>query len=75
MIEGEHIVGDTNGGTRKRKTNTTTKERKNEIRYIKGVAGYIVFLLLIFFRFRYLFRFRLKSTEFCKYLCSQIKKN
>lgn len=32
MIEGEHIVGDTNRGTRKRKTNTTAKERKREIR-------------------------------------------
>ncbi|CAH2011130.1 unnamed protein product [Acanthoscelides obtectus] len=33
MIEGEHIVGDTNRGTRKRKINTTSKERKREIRY------------------------------------------
>lgn len=54
MIEGEHIVGDTNRGTRKRKTNTTAKERKREIRYIKGVAGYIVFCcLFFFFCFRY----------------------
>ena len=34
MIDGEHIVGDVDRGTRKRKRNTTTKERKGEIRYI-----------------------------------------
>lgn len=32
MIEDEHIVGDTQRGTRKRITNITTKERKREIR-------------------------------------------
>lgn len=51
MIESEHIVGDTDRGTRKRKINTTTKERQREIRYIKGVLSYVVFLLINIFLF------------------------
>lgn len=32
MSEGEHIVGDVDRGTRKRKKNITSKERRAEIR-------------------------------------------
>lgn len=32
VTEGEHVVGDVDRGSRKRKRNTTAKERKSEVR-------------------------------------------
>lgn len=46
-VDGEHIVGDSDRGNRKRKVNVTSRERKKQVRYEEN--RYLKFLIYRFY--------------------------